>query len=154
MKKLARNDCGKPLVSEILPFCLHGKAPRTFIKDSEWRKISAKTREVNKCCICGEETTSLDAHELYSYDLKTKIIKLEKLLPLCKDCHNTIHIGRVRIMISQGTYPYDEIERLENRCKELFGKYEEDTTFFNEVNSSDGWKLDLSLLGVEELKKL
>lgn len=154
MKKLSRNDAGKPLISEILPFCLHGKAPRTFIPSSKWKQISLETRKDNKCCICGWQTNQLDTHELYSYDTKTKIIKLEKLLPVCKDCHNTIHIGRVRVMVSQGYLPITEISRLEERTKNMFGKYEEDTTFFQEVGAHNGWKLDLSLLGVQELKAL
>jgi len=121
---------------------------------NDWRDISSKVRSVNKCCICNTATSVLDTHELYSYDTDTKIIKLEKLLPVCHDCHNTIHIGRMRVLMAQGLFSPLEIPRLKKRCIKLFGQYEEDITFFMEVNDVEGWKLDMSLLGRTDLIEL
>ena len=59
-------------------------------------KQDAKIRADGKCSICGRKTNNLDAHEVWGYDEKNAIQKLEDVIAVCRDCHNTIHIGRTQ----------------------------------------------------------
>ena len=62
----------------------------------DYIKQDAKIRADGKCSICGRKTNNLDAHEVWSYDEKNAIQKLEDVIAVCRDCHNTIHIGRTQ----------------------------------------------------------
>ena len=69
---------------------LHNFTPR-------WNEISEKIREKSICEICGKETRALDAHEVWIYDDVTHTQSLDKIIAVCKDCHNAIHIGHANI---------------------------------------------------------
>lgn len=121
---------------------------RAILSKAEWDYIKkdAKARANGKCNVCGRKTTQLDAHERWSYDEKKGIQKLEDVIAVCKDCHNTIHINR--------TWLKGNIERAEdhymkvNNCSYVemrkdLGEANERQKQLNEVSE---WKLDLSWL--------
>ena len=62
-----------------------------------WPAISAKIRKVGHCEICGCKTSDLDAHEVWKYDDATYTQTLDRIIAVCKPCHNTIHIGHANI---------------------------------------------------------
>lgn len=52
------------------------------------------------CEICGSDRGKrewLDGHEVYSFD-KPKVILLEKIVFICKHCHDAIHLERTRLV--------------------------------------------------------
>ena len=62
-----------------------------------WDDISKYVRRPGKCSICGENTPYLDAHEVWSYDDANGSQKLKEIIPVCKQCHNAIHIGHANV---------------------------------------------------------
>lgn len=45
-----------------------------------------------KCQICGFETTELDAHEVWEFDVKNKTQTLQDIIAICSKCHGVKHI--------------------------------------------------------------
>ncbi len=63
-----------------------------------WPEISRYVRRNGCCGVCGRKTDKLDAHEVWVYDDEKHLQKLDDIVPVCKSCHNTIHIGRAHAM--------------------------------------------------------
>jgi hypothetical protein len=57
------------LYPQMLPFCLHGKSPRTWMGDKQWKELSQKTRAGKKCIVCGYvgDIKDFDCHEAYRF---------------------------------------------------------------------------------------
>ena len=62
-----------------------------------WTEISNKIRQSNKCDICGSQLGPFDAHEVWKYNDSIHIQTLDKIICVCKNCHNTIHIGHAQL---------------------------------------------------------
>lgn len=121
---------------------------RTILSKKQWDFLreDAKKRSDYKCAICGRQSKRLEAHEVWSYDEKNAIQKLEDVIAICHDCHSVIHIGRTQLV--------GDIERAEkhylkiNKCSLLeyhqaLGKANEEHKRRNKISE---WKLDLSWL--------
>ena len=68
---------------------------RSILSKSDWEiiKTSVRKKADGKCSICGAKAKVLHAHEVWSYDEKNAVQKLEKVIAVCPDCHSVIHIG-------------------------------------------------------------
>ena len=99
-----------------------------------WMLISDEIRKDCTCSICNKKFDSkkeLDAHEVWSYDDINYVQSLVKIIPVCKDCHLSIHIGYANV---QGRHDeafnryirINEIsqEEAENDYKEAFTVWE------------------------------
>lgn len=62
-----------------------------------WSEVSAKVRSSGECAICGCKTRVLHAHEVWKYNDILHIQSLDKIIPVCEDCHDTMHIGHASI---------------------------------------------------------
>lgn len=93
---------------EMIPDTLYGINARSFLTETEWKTISHNVRKIGKCACCMEskEISKLDAHEIWDYDDKKHIQKLQDVIPVCDLCHATIHIGH---SIKEGLYTEDEL---------------------------------------------
>lgn len=77
---------------------------RRYLSKKEWtdfKKIHIE-KFGNKCTICGKED-DLHLHEVWKYDDKHLIQKLEGLILLCHLCHDCIHIGQAENRDTDGT---------------------------------------------------
>lgn len=67
------------------------------INQTEWDRISLFIRSHSNgiCAICGEQVDieRMDAHEVWKWDKKKRKQVLQNIIPICKECHHTIHIG-------------------------------------------------------------
>lgn len=94
-----------------IPSPLHGKGcqPRTILGQTEWDKIRKRTyyNAMYKCEICGCEPPKgkLHAHELFSYNYKTRVATFDRPVAVCKSCHDFIHSGRMLTCYRKGE-PY------------------------------------------------
>lgn len=121
---------------------------RSILSKPQWDyiKADAKARADGKCVICGKKTDKLDAHEKWSYNVKTQTQKLEDVIAVCKDCHAVIHIGRTSLK--------GNVERAEDRYMKINGvsyaEMKKDLSIANEIhkerNKVGEWKLDLTWL--------
>ena len=106
------------LIHPNIPKPLHGIAPRTLMKASEWDKVRREAYAKNNyhCWACGTyrhydvdkkrfddpSFETLDCHEFYEIDYEKKRSTLLEFVALCKNCHNYIHSGRMNSMYDKG----------------------------------------------------
>ena len=98
------------LLHPNIPKPLHGMSPRA-LKGGEWwdkerQKAYAKN---NYCCwACGIHKSKakyhnwLEAHECYEYNYPRGTAKMIMITALCHSCHNSIHSGRMQMMVNAG----------------------------------------------------
>ena len=84
---------------ELVPDGCFKSNLRNILSKAQWDYIKkdVKTRAGGRCEICGKKTDKLDAHEVWSYNEKTGVQKLEDIKAVCKDCHAAIHIDRTAV---------------------------------------------------------
>ena len=72
---------------------------RSALPREAWDKLrrAAYARAGGRCSICGAGGR-LEAHEVWSYDDKKHIQKLEDIVAVCPACHAVIHIGRTALL--------------------------------------------------------
>lgn len=70
--------------------------PRSLfsIKSSfqNWYEISNKVRSTGFCKMCGLQTNTLEAQELWQYDDNTHEQTLKDIIPMCKDCRSSMRM--------------------------------------------------------------
>jgi len=98
----------KPEVLRHLP--LHGLSPRS-VKGTDWwdttRKGVYKSQDY-RCIACGVHKTEakyhnwIEAHESYTIDYGRCSMEIEGIIGLCHSCHNFIHCGRLKCLLSKG----------------------------------------------------
>ena len=129
------DGCWKVNLHELLP----KKAWDIIKKD-------VKTRASGKCEICGAKTLYLDAHEVWSYDEKKGVQKLEDIVAICKDCHSAIHINR-SYLVGKGESAEDHYIKVNGVS---YAEMKRDLKEANEKNAERNevseWTLDLSFL--------
>jgi phage terminase large subunit GpA-like protein len=133
---------------ELVPDSVWGSNLRSILSKAQWDVVrkEAYARANGRCMICGKETLRLEAHEKWSYDLKTETQKLEDVIAICKACHETIHIGRTQL-IGRELYAEKHFCKV-NAC--TYAQYRKALGDANEMhrqlNQVKEWKLDLSYL--------
>ncbi len=92
MKKLKLNF-------ELVPDSCWYSNLRSILTPAQWDYIRkrAYAQANGKCAICGAPTRYLEAHEQWEYDEDKKIQKLARVIAVCKNCHEVIHIGRTQL---------------------------------------------------------
>lgn len=123
---------GVPLITmPNVPRPLHGKGmqPRTIFGKSTWdfMRKSAYYNAGYKCEICGREPEKgdLHAHELFSYNYDKQTGKFERVVAICRTCHDGIHSGRLITMFKNKNplYPKSYVLRVVENCFSLVHKY-------------------------------
>ena len=98
------------LLCENIPGPMQGLAPRVIFGKKWWDKTrkEAYRSTLYHCAACGVYKGEakfrpwLEGHELYHIDYRRgRMIYLETV-PLCHCCHNYIHSGRLKILLTQG----------------------------------------------------
>mgnify|MGYP003571325081 CR=1 FL=1 len=138
----------RKLKFELVPDSCWYSNIRTILPKKVWEYIKkdVKSRANGRCEICGKQTSLLDAHEVWSYDVKSATQKLENVIAVCKDCHAAIHIGRTSLV--------GNAERAEDHYMKVNGcTYTEMRADLNKANEEHKkrnlipeWKLDVSFL--------
>ena len=121
---------------------------RSVLKPKEWDIVrrEAYARANGRCAICSRSVSRLEAHEVWSYDMKTQTQKLENVIAICHLCHSVIHIGRTQLL-------GDEDKAIAHFCKVNSCNYSDYVRALGEANALhkkrnevSEWKLDLSYL--------
>ena len=83
---------------ELVPKNLWGKNLRSELPKKEWDFLRKRSyaRANYLCEVCGGKGRKhpVECHEVWSYNDKTKVQKLEGLVALCPPCHRVKHLGR------------------------------------------------------------
>lgn len=123
---------GIPLITmPNVPRPLHGEGmqPRTIFGKSTWdlMRKSAYYNAGYKCEICGREPKKgdLHAHELFSYDYGKQTGKFERVVAICRTCHDGIHSGRLITMLKNKNplYPKSYVLKVVENCFNLVHEY-------------------------------
>jgi len=93
-----------------IPKALHGMNPRTIKGQYWWDKTrkAVYAEQEYKCLACGVHKEDalfhkhIEAHECYDIDYTTGCVKIEKIVGLCHCCHQFIHSGLTKVLLSKG----------------------------------------------------
>lgn len=92
------------LTIELVPKTAWNKSLAQTLPKSVWNGIRQNHIEQNgkKCEICGQTKGIFNLHEIWNYDDKNYIQKLDGFTLLCTMCHHVKHIGLAKILANQG----------------------------------------------------
>jgi hypothetical protein len=106
-------------ISQI-PECNWHKSLANLLPRPVWDSVrkDVYSRFNHRCGICKAGNRQLHCHEVWSFNTKGYIQKLEGLICLCIDCHNIVHWGRTVVEYHKGSYKLGYIKQLEEHfCK-------------------------------------
>ena len=121
---------------------------RTELPKKVWDAVrkDAYARAGGRCAICGRPVSRLEAHERWSYDVKTATQKLDDVIAVCHACHSVIHIGRTQLLGDEDR-AIEQFTRV-NGCN--YAEYRkalgEANALHKKLNEVPEWRLDLSFL--------
>jgi hypothetical protein len=151
---LAMRDGVLKLEVELVPSTVWYSSLYRLLPREAWNSIRNGIIEQNgrKCQICGETEGKMNLHEMWKYDDKKHVQRLEGFVLLCTMCHHVKHIGLAGVLASEGKLDYNEVighfckvnkckpedfddhrslafeiwrKRSQHQWKQDFGKYEE-----------------------------
>ena len=138
------------LAQTVLPKSLHGINPRTIMGQAKWNKLKKeKLAEADHHCMaCGEFVPHvpgnyLECHEVYQIDMDKKEFKLADIICLCKKCHDYIHMGRLQMLVKEGTVTpeyYNEVVKRGDTLLKVHNLKKQNLPF-DEINNPDWYLL-------------
>ena len=137
------------LTIELVPSSSWNQNLRSLLKPKMWESLRKEIyKKYNyKCAICNSGGR-LHAHEVWEYDDKNHIQKLENLIALCSKCHAVKHIGLAGIQASEGKINYENLVKhfmkVNNCDRQTFEKHSEEAFKKFEEQSRYEWQIDLS----------
>ncbi len=137
---------GNILFVDLIPKSCWFTNVRKCVHFSDWDRLRIFIYErANNQCECCQSKTVLDAHERWSFDEKTKIQKLKRIIALCKPCHEATHMGLAQIR-GRGDIAKDHLGKV-NGMSKFEAEYHIKKAFelWDKRNKSN-WKLDLSII--------
>ena len=105
-----------------------------------WSEISFRVRLNHTCEICGDRLGPFDAHEVWDYDDISHVQSLNKIICVCKNCHNVIHIGHTQIE-GDIAKAYDWYKSVNNLTDDQIDKDIKEAFTIWELRSKYNWKL-------------
>jgi len=147
------------LTVELIPKTCWWSSVRAMVTPTQWDKIRkiSYTNADNKCEICGENGIkqgykhNVECHEIFDFDMDTKIQKLVSLISLCPKCHFTKHIGRAMVMGRQQLC-FKQLARVNKWTPEQIRIHVEEAFLTYHERSLYEWTLDISLLNKDPYK--
>lgn len=144
------------LTIDLLPKGAWGNDLSSTLSKKDWDKLRSFCYERfdNKCAICGENSTKLNAHEIWEFDIKNKTQKLVDIVALCPKCHGVKHF-RNSERLGYGENAKRHFMQV-NNCKEIdfANHYTKQQFRFEELNEIYRWKIiaDLKRFGGEGIE--
>lgn len=81
---------------ESIPISTWGISLANRLPKNKWDDIRQKVYRGSdyRCSICNSNNMALHAHEVWKFDDRRYIQRLERIICVCELCHDTIHFGR------------------------------------------------------------
>lgn len=137
------------LTIELVPSTSWTNNVRAIVSKKQWDylKSQVSSKAYNVCEICGGVGPKhpVECHEIWSFDNKKLVQKLEGMIALCPDCHMVKHIGLAEINGKKAR----ALRHLMSVNKMTINKAEEYVTEAFKVwaeRSKKTWTLDISHL--------
>jgi 5-methylcytosine-specific restriction endonuclease McrA len=144
---------GNVLNVDMIPKSCAFKNVRSNVREETWERIryTVRDRSKNVCELCGIsarqgiQSTGNHCHERFSYDQNTKVQKLERLMCICEECHNSTHFGRSNI---EGNFEKarEHLKAVRKWTEEEVDRNIEDAYKILNARENIQWTLDLSVL--------
>ena len=101
-----RSFGGNGFYVDLIPSSAWSANLRAMMPIGQWKTLSTyvRRRHHDRCEMCGSDKR-LEAHERWSFDEKTRVQKLMRIMCLCKMCHLSVHIGLAGQIVF-----YEEVE--------------------------------------------
>lgn len=136
------------LEAELVPKTSWFNNMRKVVPKTEWDKIRKRTyaKYEHRCGICGFKGR-LNCHEMWHYDDRNYVQKLEGFIALCGLCHHVKHLGFAEILASRGELDYEEVVKhfMEvNNCERTTFEEHKSAVFKQwRQRSQHQWEVDL-----------
>jgi hypothetical protein len=149
------------LTIELVPSSCWFSNVRAVLTKKQWDIVKSQvaSQAYNICEICGGVGPKhpVECHEIWHYDDKKLIQKLEGLIALCPSCHMVKHIGLAQIQ-NRGEIALKHFMKVNNLKKKTAIEHIADAFVKWAERSKKIWKLDISILesygiDVEQIKK-
>lgn len=146
---------------ELVPQTSWFNNVRAILTQAQWDILRKQVYSAawDVCQICGGVGPKhpVECHEIWNYDDKNLIQKLEGMIALCPDCHMVKHIGLAQIQ-NKGVRALKHLMKVNGFKKKEAEKYIIDSFMKWEERSSKTWMLDISYLerygvDVKKIKK-
>lgn len=145
---------GNELYVDLIPNTCWFNNVRSCIDPKDWDRLRkfVYSRADHKCEVCGKTPIqSLEAHERWSYNITTFTQKLERLIALCHECHQTTHMGLARVK--------NRDKQAREHLQEITGmNYHDASNHIDHafdiwrVRNKITWNLDLNLITENDIK--
>jgi Domain of unknown function (DUF5710) len=121
---------------------------RSNVSEETWETIryTVRDRSRNTCELCRICCKATHCHERFSYDMKTKTQKLERLLCVCEDCHGVIHFGFSKNIKKNGDKTREHLKKVRGMTDEEVDKHVKEAYELRYKQDKVDWKLDISIL--------
>lgn len=137
------------LTIELVPASSWFSNVRSAVSKKEWDYIRriVYDRAWHICEICGGvgEQHPVECHEIWRYDDKNLIQKLENMIALCPDCHRVKHYGLSKVTGTDAR-ALKHFMKVNKISEEKALKYIKKAFIIWGERSSKKWKLDISVL--------
>ena len=121
------------------------------LSKKDWDKLRefALKRANGKCEICGYETSDLDVHEEWDFNIKKKTQTLKQIIAICSKCHGVKHFKN-SVRLGYGEEAQEHFMKVNNASEMEFASHLNKSLLeYNERNSVYRWKIvaDLEKFG-------
>lgn len=134
---------------EPVPEKAWGVNLRSALSPSEWDRARRKVYEDagHLCEICGGRgpTHPVECHEVWLFDEKAAVQRLERLEALCPLCHSAKHLGMAD-RLGRGGEALEQLRRVNGLSQDELAEYLRWAWARQERMSGIHWRLDLSWL--------
>lgn len=131
---------------ELVPRTCFCTNVRSEVSKADWDiyRKAAYARAGHKCKVC-KAKGRLEAHEIFSYNDRTGVQKLEDIVGLCSLCHKCYHLGFAKV---KGLYKEvrEHLKYLNGWDDETMDDYDDYVFSVWRSRSQHEWSLDLSKL--------
>lgn len=137
------------LTIELVPQTCWFSNVRSAVSKKQWDTIRSQvaSKAWNLCEICGDVGPKhpVECHEIWHYDDKKLIQKLEGMIALCPNCHMVKHMGLAQIQ-NKGEEAIRHLMKINKLTRPKAEKYIEEVFELWGKRSTKQWKLDISHL--------
>lgn len=141
------------LTVELIPASNFYNNIRSIVKKTQWDVIRKEcyAKANHKCEICGETgkeqgyKNTVECHEIWDYNFKSKKQILTGLISLCVRCHLCKHIGRA-FAVGKQAEVFLHMEKVNNWNHKQLVTYLRDVFIEHKKRSTIKWTLNLDYL--------
>ena len=138
---------GSGLFVDLVPSSCWFTNVRWCVDQRDWGRLRnmINTRAGNRCEVCSGNSGGLEAHERWSFDDRTMVQTLRRLVCLCADCHTVTHFGLAQVK-GRDEEAFAHLRAVTGMSDREARNHVQDAFTVWERRSHVDWTLDLGIL--------